>query len=170
MKKLVVGLVLIIVVSSFVLYYNYNPNVVGNLFDVLSYISFQSQNLNQYEQKCKSSIENRLNVLSKVIIFNVNYRLVELKSFDSVNKSAEYLKEQWLVDVYTTNIFGEQHFNSISPVAKDLSDLNGQPNIIGIIRISTRNQETGLEVKFHMSVVCDEFGNLGENSIKALSS
>ncbi len=168
MRKVFVVVLIVVVIAGLTLYYN--PSIVGNLFDILSGISFQFRNLNQYEQKCKDTIENRLDVASKVAIISMNYRLVELKSFDSVNESAEYLKEQWIVDVYTTSIYGGEHFNSILPVAKDLSNLDGQPNIIGIVKVSARSQETGVEVKLHIPVVCDEFGNLGENSIKALSS
>lgn len=102
------------------------------------------------EETCISYIQERLNIKEKVSQIPISYRILETKSFDSVNDTLNYLSDQWLIKY--SGFYGS---NTL-----DLSYLcNSSKVILSIVEMEINT------VKSKTPLFCDENGKIQNCSI-----
>jgi hypothetical protein len=102
------------------------------------------------EETCINYIRERLNIKEKVSQIPISYRILETKSFNSVNDTLNYLSDQWLIKY--SGFYGS---NTL-----DLSYLcNSNKVILSIVKMEINT------VKSKTPLFCDENGKIQNCSL-----
>jgi hypothetical protein len=94
MKKLILlGLILLVVIIAGCTQQSVNQVTGGNQQTSI----LPSPKPSTVEESCINYIQERLNIKEKVSQIPISYRILETKSFNSVNDTLNYLSDQWLI-------------------------------------------------------------------------